>query len=888
MNLSDDEDVLIETMMLEYNEELPDFGTLDKTGYTFIGWQLNGELIELTNMPANDINLKAFFEINEYKISYYQFDEDAPYLTAELNIDEEIRKLCLGGNNSSYLTTHNRIIGIGRNNGDGAIAYVSTPKDITDLFLLVEDEIIVDLKASSFSSIALTSKGRVFTWGDNEYGQLGNGTNVESIVPIDITSYFNLEENETITAISLGIYHGLVLTSNNRLFSWGRNNYSQLGNGTNVDSNVPVNINTMYNPSLNEGEVIVQITSGINHSGFRTNLNRVYSWGHNGFGQLGLNHTFDMNIPSLIAIQLDNVNGETITKIDYSGLSSGALLSSGRILFWGNNDSGHLVTNLTVPIKQPMDVTMVFDLEAGEKIVDFALGIGHTAFLTSNKRVLMVGSNFYGQLGTNDISGSTMTPTDITSNLGLKNGDFPKSISVGFYHTAILTNNGMLYVYGSNQYGQLGKWKPNNNHNPLLLPFKLLVSKTYEQTYDYNSLIDLYVVERLGYNFAGWLTNKELTKGFNMTNMPDYDIILYNRWNVIYYGITYNLDGGVNDYNNLNFYTIETADIILKEPTKEGYIFAGWYSNDAFAGEATEKISTGSLGEIELFAKWDDASSYLENRLVKVGLNNETYLVPTNEDDSAIVSVDGGYLMANSETTYELWYLVINWAINNDYLFESLGTEGYYGVTGAKPTTKNLPVVNVSFYDIIVWLNALSEMNGLNPVYRDVNNLVLKDSRNSNLGLLGGVIQGNFNGYRLPTSNEWEMAARWTNDLDSSNNSILVGSRYWTPGNYASGANEGTSEAAKEVAWFQDSVPEGESYIPREVLTKLPNQLNLFDMNGNVKEIVFDTGTRSNTRTARGGYAGSTISKIYVSEKQNITTNLGNWQTGFRIAINGQ
>ncbi len=59
-------------------------------------------------------------------------------------------------------------------------------------------------------------------------------------------------------------------------------------------------------------------------------------------------------------------------------------------------------------------------------------------------------------------------------------------------------------------------------------------------------------------------------------------------------------------------------------------------------------------------------------------------------------------------------------------------------------------------------------------------------------------------------------------------------------------------------------------------------------MNGNVKEIVFDTGTKSKTRTVIGGYACSTISAIYVSEKQNITTNLGNWQTGFRIVINGQ
>lgn len=109
---------------------------------------------------------------------------------------------------------------------------------------------------------------------------------------------------------------------------------------------------------------------------------------------------------------------------------------------------------------------------------------------------------------------------------------------------------------------------------------------------------------------------------------------------------------------------------------------------------------------------------------------------------------------------------------------------------------------------MIVWPNAYSEMEGKAPVYRTAVGEIIRDSSTANIAttLIDSAIQTNNNGYRLPTSMEWEMAARWKNDTVSTNGSKLVGGRYWTPGNYASGA---TAPASKdfaaptiEVAWL--------------------------------------------------------------------------------------
>ncbi|MEG0595479.1 MAG: chromosome condensation regulator RCC1, partial [Aurantimicrobium sp.] len=85
-------------------------------------------------------------------------------------------------------------------------------------------------------SLALGSNGKTYAWGANFSGQLGNGTNTDSDVPVLVQAPAGV----TFTSISAGSSHSLALGSDGNTYAWGYNWYGQLGNGTNTDSDVPV------------------------------------------------------------------------------------------------------------------------------------------------------------------------------------------------------------------------------------------------------------------------------------------------------------------------------------------------------------------------------------------------------------------------------------------------------------------------------------------------------------------------------------------------------------------------------------------------------------------------------------------------------------------------
>ena len=117
--------------------------------------------------------------------------------------------------------------------------------------------------------------------------------------------------------------------------------------------------------------------------------------------------------------------------------------------------------------------------------------------------------------------------------------------------------------------------------------------------------ITLNAPSRTGYTFAGWYTDS-LFSGTAVSSINTGsvgDIILYAKWNVDHYTITYYLDGGING-SNPSEYTIETPVITLVNPTRTGAVFAGWYTDSLFSGTAVTLIASGSTGNIVLYAKW--------------------------------------------------------------------------------------------------------------------------------------------------------------------------------------------------------------------------------------------------------------------------------------------
>ena len=127
---------------------------------------------------------------------------------------------------------------------------------------------IVQIAAGGLHSLALMANGDLYAWGNNEFGQLGDGTNKTKKTPVFIGTGF--------TEIAAGHLHSLALKGNS-LYAWGYNGFGQLGDGTNDNKNTPVLIR----------KGITQIAAGGTNSLALNNESLVYTWGDNSYGQQG-------------------------------------------------------------------------------------------------------------------------------------------------------------------------------------------------------------------------------------------------------------------------------------------------------------------------------------------------------------------------------------------------------------------------------------------------------------------------------------------------------------------------------------------------------------------------------------------------------------------------
>ena len=224
------------------------------------------------------------------------------------------------------------------------------------------------------------------------------------------------------------------------------------------------------------------------------------------------------------------------------------------------------------------------------------------------------------------------------------------------------------------------------------------------------------------------------------------------------------------------------------------------------------------------------------------GLN---FFTGVNDDGDA--TVDTAYDIAENELTYALYKRVRDWATNSERGDASYDlNEGRAGSAGndggAGDGSADHPVTRISWYDSVKFANALSEYCELRPVYQ--NSAVVMRT-----GTTVPTARATANGFRIPTDNEWELAARYISDGNSDGDIKDSGEYY--PGDFASGAinDHLNNPATYEVAWLFVNSNGGTNPVRQ----KTANALGLYDMSGNAWEWAFEINRLTNNGSTRGG-----------------------------------
>jgi alpha-tubulin suppressor-like RCC1 family protein len=288
----------------------------------------------------------------------------------------------------------------------------------------------VDITAGAHHSIALNSVGQLWACGENNYGQLGiaPGGNVTSLTNIATSQYWN--------AVSTGDRHTIALNAVGNLFTWGDDGSEQLGNGPLLSSDI--------NPKQIGTDIWTSIEAGIVHNLAIRSDSTLWAWGENNGGQVGDFTFVDKDTPiHILPLYSDFV------KIS-AGYVSFAMRKNGDLWGWGANSYGQMGNNYAVWTSAP---ELIPNPGSPNTIVDFYTGRLHSILLDNAGNVYGTGYNLTKQLNVNNpLSGPNNDRTLSWIPIGITNA---AQIFQGYDHNFAMTNTNQLLGWGFNHHGNL-------------------------------------------------------------------------------------------------------------------------------------------------------------------------------------------------------------------------------------------------------------------------------------------------------------------------------------------------------------------------------------------------------------------------------------------------
>ncbi len=277
--------------------------------------------------------------------------------------------------------------------------------------------------AGIYHALGIKSDGTLWTWGRNTFGQLGNNNVASRSSPAQVGALTNWKQ------VSAGFHQSHALKTDGTLWGWGLNSSTGgVGDNTNVQRSSPVQIGTLTS--------WLQTSSG-NAIGFAIrNDGTLWSWGQNANGQLGHNNTTLLSSPAQVGAL---TNWKQVEAGRYFAV---ALKTDGTLWTWGQNANGQLGHNNTTLRSSPVQVGALTDW------AEIVGGNAHVLALKTDGTLWSWGSNNYGQIGNSSTA-------DISSPIQIGSATTWASAS-GYTQSFALKTDGTLWGWGINNAGQLG------------------------------------------------------------------------------------------------------------------------------------------------------------------------------------------------------------------------------------------------------------------------------------------------------------------------------------------------------------------------------------------------------------------------------------------------
>jgi alpha-tubulin suppressor-like RCC1 family protein len=287
------------------------------------------------------------------------------------------------------------------------------------------------LAAGQFAGNLALEENAVWFWGN----RFGGDSNFQRTYPHRMTGLSGMK------SVSAGDDHMVTLDQNGTVLTWGKNTSGQLGDGTNVDHSTPTAV-----PNLSH---VLSVKAGSAHTVILQQDGTVLAWGDNYYGQLGNGN----NIASSAPVSVMGLND--VHKIAAGSSRTAALKNDGTVWTWGYD---HYAPQIGRDISNnaPLQVSDLAD------VIDIAAGYEHVVAVKTDGTVWAWGSNYWNQLGNgNSRSVFQETPVQVV-NLGNV-----RKVASSFDHTLAILDDGTVWAWGSNLFGQLGDGTTKPRQGPV-------------------------------------------------------------------------------------------------------------------------------------------------------------------------------------------------------------------------------------------------------------------------------------------------------------------------------------------------------------------------------------------------------------------------------------